>query len=105
MMKLNMKYIMSLVALALIATHVDADHHFQSKSIKSFSIDNEVVITLNTRTSSFQADLNNCSLSKLKQLENVVYTHSALVKENTKVSFLSNSGTMKGCKVNNIVKL
>ena len=101
-----MKYIMSLLALTLIATHVDANHHFQSKSIKSFSINNDGVITLNTRASSFQADLNNCSMNKLKQLEDVsIYTHSALVKENTKVSFLSNSGTMTGCKVNNIVKL
>ena len=48
-----MKYIMSLVALTLIATHVDANHHFQSKSIKSFSINNDGVITLNTRASSF----------------------------------------------------
>ena len=101
-----MKYIMSLVALAFIVNHVDAGHHFQSKSIKSFSINNDGIITLNTRTSSFQANLNNCSMNQLKQLEDVsIYTHSALVRENTKVNFLSNSVTMTGCKVNNIVKL
>ncbi len=47
-----MKYIMSLVALTLIATHVDANHHFQSKSIKHFQLIMMGVITLNTKQSS-----------------------------------------------------
>ena len=101
-----MKNFIPIIALALLASNVDASHHFQSKSIETFSINTEGEITFHTNNSSYTANLNNCSYQELSKLDNPgIYSHSSLMKENTRLSFLSKSGNKSGCKIKNIKKL
>jgi len=101
-----MKYFIPIIALTLFVSNVDANHHFQSKSIETFSINKEGVITFQTNNSTYTANLDNCSYQELSKLDNLgIYAHSSLMKENTRLSFLSKSGNKSGCKIKNIQKL
>ena len=101
-----MKYFLPIIALTLFVSNVDANHHFQSKSIETFSINKEGVITFHTNNSTYTANLDNCSYQELSMLDNLgIYAHSSLMKENTRLSFLSKSGNKSGCKIKNIQKL
>lgn len=101
-----MKYFLPIIALTLFVSNVDANHHFQSKSIETFSINKEGVITFHTNNSTYTANLDNCSYQELSKLDNLgIYAHSSLMKENTRLSFLSKSGNKSGCKIKNIQKL
>jgi len=101
-----MKYFIPIIALTLFVSNVDANHHFQSKSIETFSINTEGVITFHTNNSTYTANLDNCSYQELSKLDNLgIYAHSSLLKENTRLSFLSKSGNKSGCKIKNIKKL
>ena len=74
-----MKYFIPIIALTLFVSNVDANHHFQSKSIETFSINKEGVITFHTKNSTYTANLDNCSYQELSMLDNLgIYANSSL---------------------------